>query len=590
MKSELMDIIYNNRLFSVFQPILSLKDGEILGYEALTRVKNIGKYQNPEILFDEAKECDLLWDLEILCRSNAIKAYSKFKTEKLLFLNVDPNVMRDEHFIKGFTKEILTEYNISPMSLIFEITEKSTIENYSNFKEIIDYYKNQGYKIAIDDVGTGFSGLTTIAETRPMYIKIDKGLINGVNRDNFKKAIVKSLVEFANTTNTKIIGEGIEDVNDLYTLIDMGVHYGQGYLFQKPNNQLTGIPENIITMILEKNESKKRHRFSPSSNVVIGEIARIEKPAHPSMTCSQIDSSFKDNPNLRGIPIVDNNQSVLGIIMQSNFLSKVGTQYGWSLYMKRPVHLIMDPYPLVIDYATPLDVVSKIVVSREEEKLYDYIIVEKDNKYFGIVPIISLLEKSMELELNVAKYANPLTGLPGNVVIEDSINKVLEDKRDFSLLYFDLNDFKAYNDTYGFEKGDKIISYTASIIQKHVSAYKDGFVGHIGGDDFIAIIQNKDVNTLCEGITFEFDNNIPHFYNEEDRKRGYICSINRNNSEESFPLMSLSIAVVESGDSMCSSIFDITEIAAKTKKKCKQKSKNMMKSCYIVYNNSININ
>ncbi len=581
MSDELRRIICNNDLKTVFQPIVSLQTGDVLGYEALTRGPLSSKYTNPELLFEEAKTHDLLWNLEILCRENAIKAYSNYNSDKLLFVNIDPAVIKDEHFIKGFTKEILTEYNISPMSLIFEITEKTSIDNYKEFNEVINYYKSQGYKIAIDDVGTGYSGLTTIAKTRPYYIKMDMSLITNVTRDNFKKAIIKSFVEFANTTNTKIIAEGIEDINDLYTLIEIGVHFGQGFLINKPNEKLLETPEIIKQRIVDKNISLKKHSFSPSSNVEIGEIARLDTAILPTTTCSELDMFFKNNPNVKGIPIVDSNSLTLGIVMDHNFLSKVGTQYGWSIYMKRPVRLAMDTNPLIVDYYTPLDKVSKIVISREEDKLYDYIIVEKDNKYYGVVPVISLLEKTMELELNVAKYSNPLTGLPGNVVIEDTICKLIQDKKEFSLLYFDLNDFKAFNDTYGFENGDRILSFTASVIQKHTSLCKDSFLGHIGGDDFVAIIPGHEPNTLCQNLINEFDSNIPSFYNEDDRKKGYIHSVNRNNNEEDYPIMSISIAVVINKNKAYTSIYELTEEAAKIKKKCKVESKKIMKSCFL---------
>ncbi|MGV8982447.1 EAL domain-containing protein [Clostridium sp.] len=281
MSDELRRIIASNNLKSVFQPIVSLQTGDVIGYEALTRGPVGSKYINPEILFEEAKTHDLLWDLEILCRSNAIKTFSSHNSGKLLFVNVDPAVLKDEHFIKGFTKDILTEHNISPLSLIFEITEKTSIDNYKNFNEVIDYYKNQGYKIAIDDVGTGYSGLTTIANTRPNYIKMDMSLITNVTRDNFKKAIIKSFVEFANTTNTKIIAEGIEDVCDLYTLIEIGVHYGQGFLINRPDDNLLETPELIKKRIVDKNISLKKYSFSSSSNVEIGEIARQDNAVYP---------------------------------------------------------------------------------------------------------------------------------------------------------------------------------------------------------------------------------------------------------------------------------------------------------------------
>jgi len=582
MPDELRGIIASNNLRSVFQPIVSLQTGDVIGYEALTRGPVDSKYINPEILFEEAKTHDLLWDLEVLCRSNAIKTFSRHNSNKLLFVNVDPAVLKDEHFIKGFTKDILTEHNISPLSLIFEITEKTSIDNYKNFNEVIDYYKSQGYKIAIDDVGTGYSGLTTIANTRPNYIKMDMSLITNVTRDNFKKAIIKSFVEFANTTNTKIIAEGIEDVCDLYTLIEIGVHYGQGYLINRPNDNLLETPELIKKRIVDKNISLKKHSFSSSSNVEIGEIARQDIPVLASTTCSEIDKLFKSNSNLTGIPIVNSESATLGIVMNSNFFSKVGTQYGWSIFMKRPVHLIMDPNPLVVDYYTSLDKVSKIVISREEDKLYDYIIVERDNKYYGVVPVISLLEKTMQFEVNVAKYSNPLTGLPGNVVIEDSISKLILERKAFSLLYFDINDFKAFNDSYGFENGDRILSFTASVIQKHTCLYKESFLGHIGGDDFVAIIPGHDAYALCQNIIDEFDSNISNFYNEDDRQNGYIQSFNRNNNEENYPIMSISIAVVMDKHKSYTTIYELTEDAAKIKKKCKIESKKIMKSCYLM--------
>lgn len=257
MLDELWDIIYGNKLRTVYQPIVSLENGEVMGYEALTRGPADSKYVNPELLFEDAIKNNLLWDLEVLCRSNAIKKFSSFNSDKLLFLNVDANVIKDEHFIKGFTMEILTKYYINPMALIFEITEKTSIKNYESFTEVINYYKNQGYKIAIDDIGTGFSELNTIAKIRPHFLKMDMSLITNITKDIFKKAIVKAFVEFANTTNTKIIAEGIEDIDDLNTLIEMGVHYGQGYLINKPNDNLLATSELIKKRIIEKYQYEK---------------------------------------------------------------------------------------------------------------------------------------------------------------------------------------------------------------------------------------------------------------------------------------------------------------------------------------------
>lgn len=571
MTHELMNIIEENKLDTVFQPIISLRTGDILGYEALTRGRTSSRYKNPEMLFEHAKKFNMLWDLEILCRENAIKAFSKYKSDKLLFINVDPDVIKDEHFIKGFTKEVLNEYNINPMSIIFEITEKTSILNYETFNEVINYYKSQGYKIAIDDVGTGYSGLTTIANTRPYYIKLDMSLVAGVNRDNFKKAIIKSFVEFADSTNIKVIAEGIEDINDLNVLIEIGVHYAQGYLISRPAPLLVESNELIKRRIVDKNNAMKRYNFYPSSDINIGQIARQDNSFLPDTPCVELEENFKNNHNLQGVSIVNSDSSIVGLVMKSKFLSKVGTQYGWSIFMKRPIQLIMDTNPLVLDFNTPLDKVSKLVISREEEKLYDYILVEKNNKYYGVVPVITLLEKIMEYEVNIAKYSNPLTGLPGNVVIESNISQLISDNKDFSLLYFDLNDFKAFNDTYGFENGDKILSFTANIIQKNVSHNINSFVGHIGGDDFVAIIQPEDTGKVCKNIINDFDNNILDFYGESDK----------DSLGGEFPIMSISISAIVNRNEY-SNIYDLTKDAAKIKKICKVNSKQENKSSFLI--------
>ena len=414
----------------------------------------------------------------------------------------------------------------------------------------------------------------------PFFIKLDMSLVHNLTRDNFKKAIIKSFVQFADSTNTKVIAEGIEDINDLYTLIEIGVHYGQGYLISKPVPCLAEASEIIKRRIVDKNTAMKKYSFCPSSNISIGEISRQDNCISAATTCIELETIFRNNPNLQGVTVTDSDM-IVGLVMKSKFLSMVGTQYGWSVFMKRTVTLIMDSNPLVLDYHTSLDKVSKLVISREEEKLYDYIIVEKNGTYFGVVPVITLLEKVMEYEVNAAKYSNPLTGLPGNVVIENNIMQLISEKKVFSLLYFDLNEFKAFNDNYGFECGDKVLCFTANIIQSNVCRFKESFVGHVGGDDFVAIIQDEDALELCNSIIRDFDTNIVDFYSEEDRKRGCIYSYNRNNCEESFPIMSISISVIVNLNTN-SNIYQLSEEAAKVKKICKSKSKLENCSCFLI--------
>jgi diguanylate cyclase (GGDEF)-like protein len=163
--------------------------------------------------------------------------------------------------------------------------------------------------------------------------------------------------------------------------------------------------------------------------------------------------------------------------------------------------------------------------------------------------------------------ANPLTRLPGNVSILKELNKLIEKNELFAVCYIDLDKFKAYNDKYGFERGDEVIRATARILIKAVRNFgkKTDFIGHIGGDDFVVITDPKTVDILCQNIIDEFDKISPTFYNEEDRQRGYIIAKDRKGNEEKVPLLSISIGVVTNENRKIEHVAQIGEIGAELK-------------------------
>lgn len=189
--------------------------------------------------------------------------------------------------------------------------------------------------------------------------------------------------------------------------------------------------------------------------------------------------------------------------------------------------------------------------------------IDEDYLYYTIVNIVKLLD------LN--RTVSPLTGLPGNVQIQAEMKKRLLNKEYFVMLYLDLDNFKAYNDIYGFLKGDEIIQFTAKTILKNVHDIdeENGFVGHIGGDDFIAIISNDNYEKLCQNIILDFDYNVLDYFTEEHIKCGYMVAENRKGIEEQFPLTSISIGVVEVKNGMFENILEISEVGAQVKRLAK---------------------
>jgi len=577
--NELEKILNSKAIKAVFQPIVSLVDGGVFGYEALSRGPQGSPLEKPDALFSAAERFNKVWELEFLCRSKAFARANSLPKDKMLFVNVDPKIMNDSRFQKGVTLEMLAHYKIDTTTIIFEITEKNSIEDYKSFRKVLDNYTSQGYKIAIDDMGSGYSGLKLLAETRPQFIKIDMDLVRDIDKDALKQGIMKAFYEFSVVANMVMIAEGIETIDELNTLINIGIPYGQGYLLQRPAAGFLDISPGVKDTIIGKNYRKKQEAFHTPLTMPIGEISRRDQGFSAMITGGQILDHFNENPNVMGITVLQGNIPV-GLLMKNKFLTHLATKYGVAVYMNRPVGLLMDQNFLVVDYNTPLEQVSKLAVARGEDSLYDYVVITQDNQYYGITTVKQLLEKTTDLEIKRAKHCNPLSGLPGNILIEEKLKLVIETEEAYAVLYFDLDNFKPYNDVYGFDNGDKILCMTAQIIQSQFkdSNMMDVFIGHIGGDDFIAILKDSDVVPVCQTIIDYFDVRIRGFYTEEDKQRGYIVAKNRHGVEENFPIVSLSIAVLTSLGRKFKNPADLAEAASVVKKKCKL----IWESCYCI--------
>ncbi|NYC93338.1 EAL domain-containing protein [Clostridium acetobutylicum] len=391
---EIEKILKNMNITTLFQPIISLSDCRILGYEALSRGPIDSPLYLPSDLFSAAKKYNKTWELELACRVTAIKNSKTLSPDKFLFINVDPEIIKSQNFQTSFSKEYLAKYNISPKNIIFEITERTAISDYKAFSKILKNYTSQGYKIALDDTGSGYSGLQTISETKPHYIKLDIELIHNIDRNNFKKLLVKSFVDFSKAAKLKLIAEGIETEGELKVLIDLGVYAGQGFFISKPNHDFCEIPESVKKIIITYNKLKKD--YFNFRKYKIGTIAENYSSFDRKVSCSDLKNYF-NKTSFTGACIVENSSPV-GLVMKHTLDSVLATQYGVAIFSKRPVELVMDKNALVVDYNTSINSAAKMAMQRDTDKIYDYVIVTKNNTYYGIVTIKNLLEFTVTIE------------------------------------------------------------------------------------------------------------------------------------------------------------------------------------------------
>ena len=225
-----------------------------------------------------------------------------------------------------------------------------------------------------------------------------------------------------------------------------------------------------------------------------------------------------------------------------------------------------------------------IVVSSNTEKSHKLQVLKESVEYYIRKPVdtdyLYYTVKNLNRLLNINRRISALTGLPGNVQIHAELKKKISKKEDFSVLYLDLDNFKAYNDVYGFLKGDEIIYFTAQTILKciHEAFIENSFIGHIGGDDFIAIVPSTEVDEVCQSIIATFDREVIKFFTEEDAEKGYIEVANRKGVIEQFALTSISIGVVIAETGRFSNILEIGEVGAQVK----HLAKSIMGSSYAI--------
>lgn len=231
---DLRKILDLGSLHSVYQPVVDLDSSQVLGFEALTRVAP-ARFETVHALFGTARDNDALWPLERLCRKKALEGAPRLRDDQLLFLNADPNSVHDPQLVGGAFLEQVTEAGLRPDQVVFEITEQSAVRDFASFRRTLLELRALGFGLAMDDVGSAYSGLHSIVEIAPDYIKADTSLVRDVHANPLKRELISTIRRFADQTGIRLIAEGVERPEELEALRDAGVRWAQGYLFGHPS-------------------------------------------------------------------------------------------------------------------------------------------------------------------------------------------------------------------------------------------------------------------------------------------------------------------------------------------------------------------
>lgn len=244
-RTTLQDVILGEGLTSVYQPIVDLGTGDIFAFEALTRGPRGTPLESPATLFAIADEVDLTVELDRACFRGALRNAMTLEPVHRLFVNLLPMSFYDSAFIEVEVGNLLSAAGLTPANIVFEITERLAIENFASFKRALAAYTAMGFGVAIDDVGTRHSNLETVMSLRPHFIKISDVLVRGIARSTVKREMLRSLKHIAETIDAVMVAEGIEHVEDVLALRDLGLRYGQGYYMARPGPPFPSLPDYV---------------------------------------------------------------------------------------------------------------------------------------------------------------------------------------------------------------------------------------------------------------------------------------------------------------------------------------------------------
>ncbi len=565
----------NDEINARYQPIVNLSTGETIGWEAFTRIENdsffrffSGGSANTDIIpFSPLIDVD--------CFENAIQSLGKVYSQHKIFLNIQPHSFRQEIFSPLEISRFLDENEIKPYQVVFEISSRNRFQEDSFFRNQLDLLRTQGVQFALDNVGSGQSDFRWIADLKPDYIKIDRQFYQNLQTEKVVNLLLESLVAFSNQMNICVIAERLENLPEIEHLVDLGIQYGQGYYFARPDFPKKAAVSNALPRRSKTVSPRKKCQLM-KYQLPIGKYATPVPTINQKTTIEELRKSF-DLKSVSGTAIVVDESKPVGIVKEQYLYRVPGLKIGISRSNQIDLAEFMDRNLLIFESEIQTANIIEQVFKPKQNKdaASPNIIVTLKGKPFGIVSVEELQDVFVRYQIDEARDANPLTGLPGNMAIRQALDECYRVGQPISLIYVDLDYFKAYNDQFGFEKGDQMLLQLSQILSwaiKRKGGHGD-FLGHIGGDDFIIITKSEQAVGICQLVIRSFSRIRKSRYDKKEIKQGYVIGLDREKTESKIPLVSVSLAIVDCNHR--SEITDLPKRAATMKRYAKTISGNV---------------
>jgi diguanylate cyclase (GGDEF)-like protein len=454
--------------------------------------------------------------------------------------------------------------------LVLEITEHERVDDMDELAAVVSEVRAAGVSLALDDFGDGRSSLRLWSQLKPEVVKIDKYFTRDISRDGDKLKTIQALLQIADIFGTSLVAEGIETAQDLRVLRDVGIAYGQGYFLGHPNTApIQYLGTDAQRVLAERQIVVFPELSRATSSGQLSNLALVQAPTVTAKTTNDdLAGCFLHWPGLHAVALLDQEKPV-ALINRAQFMNEYSKLYYREVWGRKSCEIHANFQPRLIEREHSVDELVGILTSQDQRYLTDGFIVTDNGRYVGLGTGDQLVRSVTETRIEAARHANPLTFLPGNIPISQHMERLIEKGVRFVACYADLNNFKPFNDHYGYWKGDGMIRLLARLALAQCQSQCD-FLGHVGGDDFILLFQSCDWRARCERIVMDFNAQALDLFDEVARRAGGIEAEDRQGVRRFFPCTTVSIGAVVIDGSRFSDAEAVANLAALAKHDAKQ--------------------
>jgi EAL domain-containing protein (putative c-di-GMP-specific phosphodiesterase class I)/GGDEF domain-containing protein len=456
----------------------------------------------------------LVWEGEKVTRDAAVAGFAAVKDASRLFLNASPAVIADDRLTDDLLRGVSQVKGLSPTRIVVEITERSE----QGYTDVIiaraEELRAQGFQIAVDDVGSGTSGLNRIMAIRPDWIKLDRDLISGIDADRAKRNLVKFLVSFGRLSGVRVLAEGIERRDELAALLDLGVVFGQGYHLARPHGGPDSVARDMEPSVRAWLSARREQMsYGGLSDPRRVPLSRFARPALERRASDLISAAATDLLRDRLCPgyVLTADGRVVGWCPREQALRAAGDRRSFL-----PLESIASRDTVQIEPDMPVADALEAAASRVASMRGDPIILASGGVVHGIVTIADLLSAAAATVSEITLHTAPITGLPTRAKADEHVRALIRlesgaapgTSPGFDAAMLDLRRFARFNERHGIDLGDDLLRRLAGQLRRCVipegAAHPRVFVGHLGDDRFLVTGPSGTIRPGLERLAAEF--------------------------------------------------------------------------------------